>query len=305
MTVSSEKHSSVDLAQLKTALDDSSDKNRNFMIAFLVLALFFLITVLNTTDRDLFQPDSLLQLPIVGINISLLGFYLLAPVLLVAFHYNLLFNLLEHSRTLQEWLNHPKNKRIDNFNLLHAFVLNTRAKYDRYEVEDNNKLQKRPINYYLLNIIIIGVISVLPLYLLVLILWKFASYQSWPITLWHTLWVGVCLFLHIVYWLRIQYPRLLSSEYVSFRILLINLKDCRIESIYWVIAVAFVTIRILGLAATHFSSVIHPLMSTSPAKWAVPHIDVSGNEFRSLTPQAMSRSSLGGRETRPERFRST
>ncbi len=292
MTVSCEKHPPVDLVQLKTALDDCSDKNRNFMIAFLVLALFFLITVLNTTDRDLFLPNSLLQLPFVGIDISLLGFYLLAPVLLVAFHYNLLFNLLEHSRTLKEWLDHPDNNRTANFNLLHAFVLNTRAKYDNYETVDNNKLQKRSINYHLLNIIIIGLMSVFPLYLLVLILWKFASYQSYAITLWHTLWIGICLFLHIVYWLRIQYPRLLNSEYDSFRKLLINLKDCRIESFYLAVAVALVTIRILGLSSTHFSSVIQPLMSSSPVKWAVPHIDVSGNEFRSLSQQAMNRSSL-------------
>jgi Leucine-rich repeat (LRR) protein len=262
------------------------------MVAFLVLELYLLITILSITDRDLFVPDSVLNLPFVSVDISLIGFFILAPMLLIAFHYNLLFNLLEHTRTLKEWLNHPKNNRTANFNLLHAFMLNTRAKYDAYEASGENKAQARSLNYRLLNIIIVGIMSVLPLYLLVLIMWKFANYQSYAITIWHSLLIVGCVLLHIVYWLRIQYPALLANEQDSFVNLYANLKNCRIENVYLKLAIALVFVRIVALTATQASGELRPLMANPIVNWLVPHLDVSGEEFPQLKKQAIRGSNL-------------
>ena len=279
-----DNHSNVNFQNLKSALDDSSDKNRNFLVAFLVLELYLLITILNVTDRDLLVPDSVLNLPFIALDIPLLGFFILSPLLLVAFFYNLLFNLLEHARTLREWLDHPENERSMNFNLLHAFMLNTRAKYDGYEALGKNKPQVRTVNYYLLNIIIIGTMSVFPLYLLVLIMWKFASYQNYAITIWHSVLVGVCFLLHIVYWLRIQYPKFLVYNHDSFSQLSGNLKYCRIESNYLKLAIILVLIRFIALVATEYPS-LRLVLKNPVVNWVVPHLNVSGEKFLNIIQQ--------------------
>jgi Leucine-rich repeat (LRR) protein len=283
---SSNNNSIVNLDNLKSALDDSSDKNRNFMVAFLVLELYLLITILSITDRDLFMPDSVLNLPFFAVNISLIGFVILAPVLLLAFHYNLLFNLLEHARTLREWLDHPDNDRAANFNLLHAFMLNTRAKYDKYEAIGKNKEQTRTVNYYLLNIIIIGIMSVLPLYLLVLIMWKIADYQNYYITIWHSFLIAGSVLLHILYWSRIQYPKLLNNDMNSYDNLFSNLKVCKTEFIYIGFAILLVLFRFFALVATEAPSFLHPLKAYPKLNWLVPHLDVSGEIFLPLAEQA-------------------
>ena len=270
------KNQVVDLDNLKTALDDSSDKNRNFMIAFLLLEFYLLSTVLGTTDRDLFLPDTLFSVPFTGVNITLIEFYILAPVLIVSFHYNLLFNLQEHTRTLLQWLNHPENNRYLNFNLLHAFMLNTRAKYDT----ENN--QGRPLNYYLLSFVIISVMSIFPLSLLVWILWKFASYQSYGMTFWHLFWVAVDLFLHIFYWLAIQEPTLLNK---SFRQKCKHLIQRKLAYCYLILAAVIALIRVVALGATELplKQPVNPVIN-----FFLPKLDLSNIKMATLTPAALS-----------------
>ena len=181
----------VDLAELKSALDNASDKNRNFLIVFLLVECYLCITVLGTSNLDFFLDNTQFSFPFVKLNISLLEFYFVAPLVLVAFHFNLLFNLLEHSKTLHEWLHHKETVRLRDFNLLHAFLFNTRAKYDVY---DDKSTVKRPIDYHLLNFIIVAMVFVFPLCIQVLLLWQFAKCQSLLMSSWHCLMVGTSLF---------------------------------------------------------------------------------------------------------------
>ena len=91
------------LDKLKDALDSSSDKNRNFLIVFLLLQFYVFIAVLGTTDYDLFLATSFYTFPFIQFKISLVQFYLVAPFLLLAFHFNLMFNFLEHCKKLKAW----------------------------------------------------------------------------------------------------------------------------------------------------------------------------------------------------------
>ena len=84
------------LNKLKEALDSSSDKNRNLLIVFLLLEFYIFIAVLGTTDLDLFLATEFYTFPFIQFKISLEQFYLVAPFLLLAFHFNLMFNFLEH-----------------------------------------------------------------------------------------------------------------------------------------------------------------------------------------------------------------
>jgi hypothetical protein len=88
----------IDIVQLKAALDSSSDKNRNFLIAFLLVEFYLMIAVLGTSDLELFLAEALFTFPFIKLDVPLEAFYVVAPLVLLAFHFNLMFNLLEHTR---------------------------------------------------------------------------------------------------------------------------------------------------------------------------------------------------------------
>lgn len=203
------------LDKLKEALDSSSDKNRNFLIVFLLLEFYIFIAVLGTTDLDLFLASSFYTFPFIQFKISLEQFYLVAPFLLLAFHFNLLFNFLEHCKTLQAWYDEinkvGKEHGVDHdeqFNLLRAFIINTRAKYFRVFVVSGqgNKQQARNFDYVVLNSVFVSFVFVFPLALQVFILWKFAAFQSLGYTVLHAIAVIATITFMWRYWPGIQHP---------------------------------------------------------------------------------------------------
>ena len=89
--------------RLNQVFDTSSEKNRNFLFSFLAAELYVLIAVGSTTDLNLLLSKSSFSLPIVNVTIPIVGFYIFAPLLLLVFHANLLFNLSEHVALLKRW----------------------------------------------------------------------------------------------------------------------------------------------------------------------------------------------------------
>ena len=59
-------------------------------ITFLSVAVFVFIVVMSTTHLQLFLGDSTISLPLLGVGVSLRGFYALAPWVVVILHLNLL-----------------------------------------------------------------------------------------------------------------------------------------------------------------------------------------------------------------------
>ena len=92
-----------DKQHLKEILDQSSMRNRTLFIAFLFLLTYITFVVWSTTDRQLFVPSSNIELPLLNIPVSLIGFYLMTPIIIWALHFNLLFNLKRHQIKLSRW----------------------------------------------------------------------------------------------------------------------------------------------------------------------------------------------------------
>ena len=92
-----------DEQHLKEILDQSSMRNRTLFIAVLFLLIYIPFIVWSTTDLDLFLPDSKIELPLLNIPVSLVGFYFMVPIILWALHFNLLFNLKRHQLKLTQW----------------------------------------------------------------------------------------------------------------------------------------------------------------------------------------------------------
>jgi uncharacterized protein YjbI with pentapeptide repeats len=169
--------------KLKEALDKSSQVNRTLGLGFAIFVFYMAITVASVTDRDLFIPDSGFSVPFLDLKLGIVDFFLAAPFVILILHYNLLYNLQQHSRKLLNWFNLRKkqtdetdeaDEKFKNSELeLHPFLFN-------YALT-----AQKPLHALALNLVIRITIFMLPLALLVLILIRFADYQSMSITIWH------------------------------------------------------------------------------------------------------------------------
>ncbi len=184
----------------KAILDTSSSKNRNFLIAFLIIQVYLAVTVSSTTDLQLLVPNSLIPLPLVNFSVPLFGFYIIAPLLLLTFHLNLLFNLHQHSQKLFAWAETADDTAKSR--LLHPFLFNALVRY-----------KPGQFSYLLLRFILFALIYVFPLFVLISIQWRFSDYHGLPMTVLHFLLVQIDIGLLGIYWHRVVDPlKYTSSE---------------------------------------------------------------------------------------------
>ncbi len=91
---------------IRDLLNLSATKNNNMLIFFFSFGLYVFISVINTSDIALLLPRHSFKMPFIDFELGLLHFYVLAPLLLLLLHFNLLFN---HYKSLEK-LNKYKNK---------------------------------------------------------------------------------------------------------------------------------------------------------------------------------------------------
>ncbi|MGZ4978708.1 MAG: pentapeptide repeat-containing protein [Methylobacter sp.] len=91
------------LEKLDKIIDNSSEKNRNFFIAYLGLLIYVQAIIFSTTDLQLLIASEGLKLPIIDLNIPLVGFYVVIPIFVIALHFNFLQNLESHHYKLMRW----------------------------------------------------------------------------------------------------------------------------------------------------------------------------------------------------------
>lgn len=189
-----------DLEKVKDALDRSSGLNRNLLLTFFPAMFYILIVAASTTDRQLLVPDSVIKLPILGVEINLFYFFAVAPALVVVFHFDLLFNLVNHSRKLHAWATQRTEAPT-----LFPFLFNNLVDY-----------RERSASRYLLKITLWSAYFFLPYFTLLFILWRFAAYHSLPMSAWHL--ISLCLdaVLLFFYWPRADREPLLGKEHDRF-----------------------------------------------------------------------------------------
>jgi uncharacterized protein YjbI with pentapeptide repeats len=88
---------------LREALDTSTKVNRAIGLSFTALMFYILLIVLSTTDLQLFLPESKVNLPIIDIELPILGFYAAVPFIILVFHFYLLINLKHHQDKYRAW----------------------------------------------------------------------------------------------------------------------------------------------------------------------------------------------------------
>jgi len=169
------------MSDMLSSINSSSGINRNLGLFFVAFLFYIAISIASTTDLMLFMPDSFIELPIIGINLPLKGFYVVAPFLILIFHYYLLLNLELHCQKLFQFSKEPESE--EKAISLHPFIINyliTIKSGDRREI---------------LKFVIRISAFHLPLLTLFYILLRFADYQSYSISSLHMACIIIDLYL--------------------------------------------------------------------------------------------------------------
>src|SRR5262249_21315989 len=87
-----------DVGALERSLNDSATRVSTLWISFLIFGLYLVIAAGTVTKLQLLLLDPI-KLPVLNVDLPLVGFYSLAPVLFVIFHAYLLLQVLLLGRT--------------------------------------------------------------------------------------------------------------------------------------------------------------------------------------------------------------
>jgi uncharacterized protein YjbI with pentapeptide repeats len=91
-TITSIAQKYPECAALCALANDSANRAQTLWFAFLGFGAFLIVAVIGTTHRDLFL-ETPISLPLLNLNLPLVGFYIFAPALFLLFHVFLLIKL--------------------------------------------------------------------------------------------------------------------------------------------------------------------------------------------------------------------
>ncbi len=113
--------------QSMKSIEVSSAKNNSLLLFFNIFSLYIFISVLNTTDLMLLLPTHTFKMPFIGFDLNLIFFYVLAPLLLLLLHFNILFNYYVHLKKLNAYKDQIELENIDPSVYSYAYVLVNRG----------------------------------------------------------------------------------------------------------------------------------------------------------------------------------
>ena len=90
-----------DVQALEKSLNDSAARVSTIWISFLIFGLYLVVAASAVTHRQLLLEDPI-KLPALNVDLPLIGFFFLTPILFVAFHVYVLIQVCPSSRFLRQ-----------------------------------------------------------------------------------------------------------------------------------------------------------------------------------------------------------
>jgi len=189
-------------------LNKSTTANRSQLIFFLLAMAYFLIIIASTKDLQLLLPDSMVRLPILGVDLDLIRFYQFAPIIIILLHFNLLFSLCQYSRKLGCLGELIKKLPKDDDPLQHSsFIINLLLRpKNRTPKADDNERKTIDFRYYLIRFFLYIIVCLFPLLILVMFQWRFAKSHDFTTTSFHFFYIAIDVALLSYFWIRISRP---------------------------------------------------------------------------------------------------
>ena len=190
--------------KLLVSVNETARIARTSLLFFLVVALYLLIIVGTTTDLMLLRGE-IVALPLMEVGVPVVTFYIVAPLIFLLLHSNLLLRLSQLAKTIKQWQANSNSK----------------------EQEDDHSSLVFPLDFALLLLygkprwalyaVVVTQIYILPIIVLLALQMSFLAYQSSGITFWHQLIVTtdlVLLFLFVCFVIGTREGRKVDCSYV-------------------------------------------------------------------------------------------
>ncbi len=187
----------TDAEALLDAANSASERVAGLHVAFMAVCAYVLVIVFGTTDLDLLMGKGV-KLPVVNVDVPIVGFYAFAPYIVVLVHFNLLLQLQLLSRKLFAFdATAPQEGGIGGMHdRLHIFP------YTYYLVG-----RPRPLVLTLVGLLVSITLVLLPLATLLALQLQFLAYQSEAVTWWQRVatWLDVAVI--VILWPIILDPQ--------------------------------------------------------------------------------------------------
>lgn len=193
-----------DVAALEKSLNDSATRVSAIWVSYLAFGLYLVAATVNVSQRQLFIADAM-KLPVLGIDLPLVGFFLFAPILFVMLHVYVLLQLLLLART--------------------ALAYNEAVEHTVAEATDRARIRQRLANTLFAQLLAgspreregaLGAalavmawvtLAIAPLLVLLSFEIRFLAYHSSPVTWVHRLLIAVDLLAILLVWPAVLDPR--------------------------------------------------------------------------------------------------
>ena len=182
--------------KLLDSVNETGKIARTSLLFFLVVASYLLIIVVTTTNPMLLPEGSIIvTLPLMEVGVPVVVFYIVAPLIFLLLHINLLLRLSQLTETVSRWEKNPGGQKDD-----HGSTKPTKgckANNNSKEQEDEDSPLVFPLDFarlllkgkprWGLWVVVVTQIYILPIVVLLALQMSFLAYQSSGITFWHQL----------------------------------------------------------------------------------------------------------------------
>ncbi len=265
----------VKFDKLHESLRESSARLSRSLLTFVLALLYLLITVAATTDLQLLLPDSRVKLPILGVDLPLFGFFIVAPALVLVLHFSFLLHLLHHVEKLKAW---DKAASDEQKVLIPSFILNY----------THSLMQLR--HHKLMRALQVVILVLSPLLLLLYMQLCFADYHSVPMTAWHFVVISLDIIVLYVYWVRETPLDFRNRAVISFSKILSGNFKTGIKSLKQIWRETSVTYKLMFVPVICFSTTCLILVTLITCdffdehRWFIPRLEVTGERLVKSPP---------------------
>ncbi|MBT5551284.1 MAG: pentapeptide repeat-containing protein [Nitrospina sp.] len=174
--------------QKEDKIKEDSKTLRNSYITYLSVAAFIWMIVESITHRQLLIPDERIKLPLFGLEIPVITFFSLTPVILLVFYSYFLIHAVRLAEVLAEYK--VDLERNAWFPKVHGSLFT----WYFLEPEDSNWMLRKLTSVF----VFLSFWCLVPVILL-RTQWQFLPYHSWPLTLLHQTCLTVSLILAVYF----------------------------------------------------------------------------------------------------------
>jgi uncharacterized protein YjbI with pentapeptide repeats len=186
-----------DVTALERSVNDSAVRVSTIWVSYLVFGVYLAITASNVTQRQIFL-EIPIRLPTLSIDMPLVAFFLIAPILFVVFHLYVLLQVVLLARTAAAY-----NEAIENSVRLASDRARIRQRLANTlfaQILAGSPFEREGTLGFMLRVMSWATLVVLPVFVLLVFQYKFLPYHSSSLTWTHRLLATFSLITVLLLW---------------------------------------------------------------------------------------------------------